>query len=279
MFLRLSDSSMGDVFRDRWIKEQPAAKHLEKIFNANGRWIGRPAVAGHYDYQLSMVNFDADSSKEIVIHATPSQIELLRSMGYDLDRVMHLRTAADLFFTIPDQVKAVIAPIEENSPIELEIQISSFPIRHAGIGLLNIAYWEGRVDKASKAFLRFDQDSGRLLSESIRNDAGQELWKLEVVDWIEDQPFPRSVAINFPVAQIGGRNAHLKVDIEFQHRNDCWLLKTAQTTEQLPDGSSEIRAYGEVSWLASPEDSTSPEGGEEEDSSSGQGSDAGKPRE
>ena len=286
MYLRIADSSMGKTIRERWATAHPSAKLFEKIFKANDRWIGRPAVAGSYDYQLSMVNLNADSSKEIEIHATPLQVELLRAMGYDLDRVMHLRTAADLLFTIPDQVKAVVRTPKKSSdasvksPVEIELQISSFPFRHAGIGLLNIAYWEGRVDSASKAILRFEQDSGRLVSESIRDAAGKELWKLEVIDWIDDQPFPRVINLDFPVAQIGGRKAHLKIQLDFQQRNDCWLLKTAQTFEILADGTSEIRAYGEVSWLASAEpveDSSAAEEGE--GSSSGQGSEAENPRE
>ena len=274
--LRLLDSRVSATSREKWISASAAAGKdvagFRKLFNANDAWIGRARPPARLDYNFSMVNFASDSSKEIEIHAKVEDMESIRMMGYDLDRVIHLRTAADLLFCTPSGTLPELVSDSDSDSGVILLQVSGFPFRHAGIGLLNISYWEGTIRNADHARIHFDVDSGRIIEESIFDDSGQLLWKLEVKSWLEGGRYPAQIKLDMPGGRCGARAAHLRFDLTYQLSRGAWVLKQG-TTIEVVDAEEEIRAHCEVDLLPSPESEVAPE------DSSGQGSDAATPRE
>ena len=278
-----ANSSITSSSRKRWISslepESPLATSAAILFESNENWLGRVAPSAGLDYQFSMVNLVSDSTKEIIIHASSSDIENLRSLSYDLDRVIHLRTASDLLFINPSSLSPRWLAGSDPEIASLVFNISGQSFLHAGIGLLNISYWEGRVQNAHQATVRFAGDSGRFLDETVTDEAGQQLWKLKVQSWFEGGHFPESISIYMTGAQVGTRKTHLRLELKFQQVNGQWLLAEGKTFERTESGEEELRAYCEVEPLSLP--TPSPVPGEEEpsDDASGQGSTAGSPRE
>jgi len=276
MRLRLLDSRNSATSREKWISASAAAGKdvagFRKLFNANDAWIGRARPPARLDYNFSMVNFASDSNKEIEIHAKVEDMESIRMMGYDLDRVIHLRTAADLLFCTPSgTLPESVSDADSDSGVIL-LQVSGYPFRHAGIGLLNISYWEGTIRNADHARIHFDVDSGRFIKESIFDESGQLLWKLEVKSWLEGERYPAHIKLDMPGGRSGARAAHLRFDLTYQLSGGAWVLKEG-TTREVVDAQEEIRAHCEVDLLPPPESEVAPE------DSSGQGSDAANPRE
>jgi len=274
--LRLLDSRVSATSREKWISASAAAgkdvADFRKLFKANEGWVGRARPPARLDYNFSMVNFASDSSKEIEIHAKVEDMESIRMMGYDLDRVIHLRTAADLLFCTPSGTLPELVSDSDSDSGVILLQVSGFPFRHAGIGLLNISYWEGTIRNADHARIHFDVDSGRIIEESIFDDSGQLLWKLEVKSWLEGGRYPAQIKLDMPGGRCGARAAHLRFDLTYQLSRGAWVLKQG-TTIEVVDAEEEIRAHCEVDLLPSPESEVAPE------DSSGQGSDAATPRE
>ncbi len=276
MRLRLLDSKHSSIARDNWLSERAkAGKEVDgfkKLFGANDSWIGRARPPARLDFNFSMVNFASDSTKEIEIHSSIEDIESLRMMGYDLDRVIRLRTASDLLFCTPSGTQPEVVSEDGSASGVILMQVSSFPFRHAGIGLLNISYWEGTIRGADHARIKFDTDSGRIIEEAIFDESGKLLWKLEVKSWLPGNRYPAHLLLDMPGGRSGARAVHLQFDLTYQLSKDAWILKEGTTNEILAAGE-EIRAHGEVVLLPAPEPAEAPE------DSSGQGSDAATPRE
>ncbi|MDE0960511.1 MAG: hypothetical protein OSB09_07000 [Planctomycetota bacterium] len=275
---RWVDSSLASVSRNRWTssldQESPMATGSLALFNANKDWLGRVRPSARLDYQFSMVNLFSASTKEITIHSSIEDIETLRAMAYDLDRVIHFRSASDLLFNHP----AVLSPrwVDDSEPeiSSLSFSISGHPMPHAGIGLLNISYWEGKLQGASRATVRFQRGSGRFIDETVYDEKGRELWKMEVLSWLEGGRLPEKISIDIPAAQVGARKIHLRLDLRFQLAAGQWLLAEGKTYERIQPDEQELRAYCEVELLTDPTPDPDPVDAD----SSGQGSTAGSPR-
>jgi hypothetical protein len=288
--LRCLDSEWAASNRDSWLASLDLAEgriqQLKQFFATGQGWLGRSMPLGPLAYQFSMLNIVSGSSKEIEIEATVADIASLRALDYDLDRVIHLRIASDLFFNIPDSLAPRFDFAGDNFDIALDIE--RFPVRHAGIGLLNISYWESKVFGAATAHLRFDTRSFRLIEEIIKDADGKILWKLTVPSWFEGtRSMPEQIEIDIPGGRVGAKHVHLKLNLKFQQRADQWLLHEGKTSEVSADGE-QIRAYCEVTVRASESDdrsgdevgpgkSSSPAGSSAE-SDSGHGSRAGSRR-
>ncbi|MEE2858022.1 MAG: hypothetical protein VX949_11580 [Planctomycetota bacterium] len=276
MRLRLLDSKNSSSARESWLSATAETGKdvagFKKLFSANDSWIGRARPPARLDYNFSMVNFASDSNKEIEIHSTVEDMESLRMMGYDLDRVIHLRTASDLLFCTPSGTQPEMVSESGSANGVIRLQISSFPFRHAGIGLLNISYWEGTIRGADHAHIQFDLDSGRIIEESIFDESGKLLWKLVVQSWLPGHRYPAQLLLDMPGGRSGARAAHLRFELTYQLAKEAWVLKEG-TTSEVVDAVAEIRAHGEVALLPAPEAVESAE------DSSGQGSDAATPRE
>ncbi len=285
--LRCLDSKWAASNRDSWLASLVLAEgriqQLKDFFATGEGWLGRSLPPKPLGYQFSMLNVVSGSSKEIEIEAKVADIEALRALDYDLDRVIHLRIASDLFFNIPDSLAPRFDFAGDNFDIAFDIE--RFPARHAGIGLLNISYWESKVFEAATAHLRFDTNSSRLIEEIIKDANGKVLWKLTVSSWFDGtRSMPKQIEIDIPGGRVGAKTVHLKLDLKFQQRADQWLLQEAKTSEVSTDGE-QVRAYCEVTLGAleadersgdevGPGKSSSPAGSSAE-SDSGQGSRAG----
>ena len=278
-----ANSTISSNARKLWISslepETPLAIAASTLFESNENWLGRVAPSAGLDYQFSMVNLVSDSTKEITIHASASDIENLRSLSYDLDRVIHLRTASDLLFINPSALSPRWLAGTDPEIASLVFNISGQSFLHAGIGLLNISYWEGRVQNAHQAIVRFARGSGRFLDETITDETGQQLWKMKVESWFDGGHFPENISIHMTGAQVGNRKTHLRLELKFQQVKGQWLLAEGKTFERTESGEEEFRAYCEVEPLSLPVPSPAPEEEDSSDDASGQGSTAGSPRE
>jgi len=289
--LRCLDSKLARDNRTAWLANLdlvPAQlKILETFFDHHNKWLGRTKPAKPLRYHFSMLNAVSGSSKDIDINASIADTDSLRTLDYDLDRVIHLRLATDLFFNIPAALSPRIDFSSEH--VDVQFKIDQFPVRHAGIGLLNISYWESRVLDAFTGHLRFDPISFRLLEETIQDFQGKVLWRVTIPKWFEHQPeVPQQILIDIPGGRVGANDTHLKLDLNFLLHDQVWLLNEASAVEVTAEGE-QLRAYCEVSLDSSEEGETSTgegDGGESADpagsateSDSGQGSRAGSPRE
>lgn len=284
--IRCLDSGLAQVNRNHWLKtldlEPDKIQKLRKFLDNEKSWLGRAKVRHSLNYKFSMLNAVSGSSKEIDITASTHDVDLLRSLGYDLDRVIHLRLVSDLFFAIPDALAPELT--FDDSYVDVTFDIRNFPGRHIGIGLLNISYWETRILTGARGHLRFDAKTMRLIEESITDEAGKLLWKMEVNERFEgNDHFPRRLTVDVPGGKVGANQIHLRVDLQFQFKEGRWLLSEGSTREITAEGE-DLKAYCEVvSSDDSPVDSDEagpssevPVGGGEE-SGSGQGSSAGRP--
>ncbi|MGE4632045.1 MAG: HEAT repeat domain-containing protein [Planctomycetota bacterium] len=287
--LRCLDPEFAAQNRNHWLENLALPDHrlqqLRGIFATNQSWLGRTTPPKPLRYQFSMFNLVSGSSKGISIDANVSDIATLRALDYDLDRVIHLRIASDLWFNIPDALEPEIEFSENH--VDISFKIERFPLRHAGIGLLNISYWESKISGGA-ALLRFDAKSFRLIEETIHDADGKTIWKLTVPAWFEEiTTMPQQINIDIPGGRVGAKLAHLKLTLKFQHKASQWLLARAKTVEITTQGEQD-RAYCEVELLPSAaaepaaggagSDKSSSPPGSADDSDSGQGSSAGSPR-
>ncbi|MGE4619036.1 MAG: HEAT repeat domain-containing protein [Planctomycetota bacterium] len=250
--LRCIDSSSAKENRTSWVhslSDHPSTQILyQNIFDTNQHWLGRYPVAKPLHYNFSMLNAVAGTSKEIAISANVEDIEALRSLDYDLDRVIHLRLASDLLFNIPAAVEPTIKATDDS--IVVDFEIDGFPFRHAGIGLLNISYWESRIQQGHSAHLRFDRTTYRLLEETIKDATGNTLWVVTTPTWLEGPGnVPMQIDIDMPGGNVGAKLKHLKMALKFQNHLSGWLLHEAQTNEVTAEGN-ELRAYCEVTAIS-----------------------------
>lgn len=284
--LRCLNSVLAEQNRNNWLNHQgidPAhLKDLRQIFSSQRCWLGRSKPNDTLKYHFSMLNAVSGSSKEIDINASPHDIDRIRALDYDLDRVIHLRFVSDLFFNIPSALSPQIEFSGDH--VDVVFNLERFPLPQAGVGLLNISYWETRILKGVTGHLRFDRHNSRLIEETLRDSSGKVLWKVTVPEWFDEHPsYPRKILVDVPGGVVGSKQLHLKLDLGFQFPEKDWLLSEARTVEITEDGE-DLRAYCEVSWVSSASDSPGdedPEGGSGSatESDSGQGSRARSPRE
>jgi len=263
--------------QDLYLKNISNEAHREtlyRIFDSARNWTSKPPASENLGYDFSMVNLVAGSSKDIRIDASPVEISLIRHLDYHLDRGIHLRMAVDLWMQSPDLFSTSIK--SENGMTHVDLDLSTSPDLNAGVGCLNIAYWQGRVNSCQRATLIFDSESGRFVSESGYDSNGSKVWEAHVKSWIEGDPdLPKIIEVSMPRGQVGARQYHLAFKAEFGKLNQQWHLVQATMNEWAPDPAGtaipELRALAEVS--------IDPAQGSSADSNSGQGSKGSSPRE
>ncbi|OUU24862.1 MAG: hypothetical protein CBC13_02955 [Planctomycetia bacterium TMED53] len=237
-------------------KNEDTERALQKIFNSSRGWTGKPTTDQDLSYTFSMVNLASGSTKEISIEATPKESSLVRQLDYHLDRGVHLRLIADLWLQAPHLYTLSIS-IEKNSVL-VEVDMAGAPSLHAGVGLLNIAYWQGRVATCSKATLKFNSSNGRFISEKGFDANSKLVWSAAVGSWLTtDQPsttkdFPESIQVLMPEGQVGARKYHLDFNAIFKISQGQWHLSKAEMNEWVPDSSgkkeSSLKAIAELDF-------------------------------
>ena len=271
-------------------EQSPYKSEISKLLQHSNRWLGKPKSSSPIAYQFSMINVPSGSSKVIDIDATAEEIKLTRLLEYHLDRVIHLRLAADLWIQAPSLFAGSVSVSEDR--VEVEFDLTGAPSLYAGVGALNISYWEGRPEGAQTAKILFDKSTGRFLSESILDSLGNEIWVARVSEWLgEGIEKPAQLIIRMPSAAVGAMKIPLKVTANFTQNSGNWILTDAESVSDLGNGKPEeikARAEVQVKTSASAQRGTEPAAepaaepvGEAstEESDSGQGSTAGSPRE
>ena len=265
--------SLQDTFLSE-IEDETKKSILQRVFQSSSYWACKAAVSQPLVYDFSMVNVVAGSSKEIHIDATPEEIERTRFLGYDLDRAVHLRMAVDLWLEAPHLYTKDIT-IDGNE-ITIQLDLTGSPRLHAGVGLLNISYWESRVSNGFSAQVVFDCTSGKWLREKVTLENNTVAWIAECSDWISGEPaLPGKITIEMQQGLVGARRYPLTFRAFFDRKGPLWHLKNATMHELITDDtgstSLQLRALAELEMVADQKDP--------QPDHSGQGSNGKSPKE
>ncbi len=233
----------------RSIEDQSLATALGKVFATNNSWAAKPVLQKDLNYAFSMVNLVAGSSKEITIAATPDEIDRTRFLGYDLDRAVQMRLAVDLWLQAP-HLYARTVQISDGKLL-IEIDLNGSPGLLAGVGLLNISYWQCRLASGKTGTIIFDSNTGAWLAEEVKDSKGKLAWKAESTFEDNATEFePTAILIQMPEGQVGAKRYDLEFKAEFAKTAGVHHLVRATMHENIPDDSGDsppqLRALAEL---------------------------------
>ena len=231
------------------VKDPSVAAALKKSFESNNSWAAKPLHQKNLNYNFSMVNLVAGSSKEISISATPEEIARTRFLGYDLDRAVQLRLALDLWLQAP-HLYTKSAQISDGKLL-VEIDLDGSPGLLAGVGLLNISYWQSRVSSGRSGSLAFDAKTGAWLSEDVKDSNAKVVWTAKSSFEKENAGLqPISISIQMPEGQVGAKRYDLEFKAEFTNTSGIHHLTRATMHEKKKDETGdlppELRALAEL---------------------------------
>ena len=237
--------------QDRYSRSQveDLRSDLDRIFKTNNQWSAKPPQSQTLRYDFSMVNIVAGSSKDIRIDATPEEVALTRLLGYDLDRCVPIRLAVDHWLEAPHLYTAKISI--KDPQVLVEIDLTGAPALYAGVGLLNISYWQSRVSTGASAVLTFDRKTGRWIQETVRDSSGRVVWEANASSWLEsERSQPGQILIQMPEGQVGAQRYSLSFEAKFSSTKGIGHLTQATMTERVTNSSGtvtpELRAMGEL---------------------------------
>ena len=196
-----------------------------------------------------MVNIVAGSSKDIRIDATPDEVALTRLLGYDLDRCVPFRLAVDHWLEAPHLYTGKVSI--KDPQILVEIDLTGAPALYAGVGLLNISYWQSRVSTGTSAVLTFDRNTGRWIQENVLDSSGRLVWEANASSWLQgDLSQPGQIRIQMPEGQVGAQRYSLAFEANFSNTKGISHLTQATMKERVTNSTGnvtpELRAMGEL---------------------------------
>ena len=231
------------------IEDQSLATALENVFASNNTWAAKPVLQTDLNYAFSMVNLVAGSSKEITIAATPDEIDRTRFLGYDLERAVQTRLVIDLWLQAPHLYTRTVQI--SNGKLLVDIDLEDSPGLFAGIGLLNISYWQSRVSSGKTGTILFDANTGAWLAEEVKDSNGRVVWKAESTFADNSPEFkPAVILIQMPEGQVGAKRYDLKFKAEFAKTAGVYHLVRAtmheNTSDESGDSPPQLRALAEL---------------------------------
>ena len=231
------------------IEDQSLATALKNAFAVNNTWAAKPVIQNDLNYAFSMVNLVAGSSKEITIAATPDEIERTRFLGYDLDRAVQMRLAVDLWLQAP-HLYGRTAQISDGKLL-VEIDLDGSPGLLAGVGLLNISYWQSRISSGKTGTIVFDANTGAWIGEEVKDSNGKPVWKAESTLANNTTEFkPTAILIQMPEGQVGAKRYDLEFKAEFANSAGVHHLVRATMHENTSgasgDSPPQLRALAEL---------------------------------
>ena len=175
---------------------------------------------------------------------------------------------------VEEEEKKVKEVVDDEIIIHLNLKGS--PYLHAGVGLLNISYWESRVSNGLEAQVVFDVNTGKWLREQVISDKNNQVWNTVCSDWISGNPeLPGKITIEMPQGQVGARLYPLTFRAFFDRQGKQWHLTKATMHEQITDESGstsqQLRALAELKLTVTKE--------KQKPDHSGQGSKGKSPKE
>ena len=221
------------------IEEQSLASALGKVLATNNSWAAKPTLQNDLNYSFSMVNLVAGSSKEITIAATPDEIDRTRFLGYDLDRAVQMRLAVDLWIQAPHLYTRTVQI--SDAKLLVEIDLVGSPGLLAGVGLLNISYWQSRLTSGKTGTIVFDANTGAWIDEEVKDSNGKVVWKAEsTFDDNASEFVPTAILIQMPEGQVGAKRYDLEFKAEFAKTAGVQHLVRATMHEKTSDDSGDL---------------------------------------
>ncbi|MCI0651995.1 MAG: hypothetical protein L0Z55_08930 [Planctomycetes bacterium] len=232
-------------------EERPVAEMILKMFEANRRWLGRPAPipATRVAYDFHMFNVMANKGKDFPLQFSQKELDMLRGKENHLDRATKLALSVDNLLTYPQLCRPEMEE-EEGGEARLRYQIPLRATLSLGSGAMNIHYWVGRAEGASDATVVVDVERFVPLEETLRDDSGATVATVAYQDYTEIEPgawVPMKMAIDcLRVPQGEQETRHMRFAAEFQIVEGIWLLRDF-TASEVKDDVEETRATADIS--------------------------------
>ena len=123
----------------------------------------------------------------------------------------------------------------------VEIDLVGSPGLLAGVGLLNISYWQSRLTSGKTGTIVFDANTGAWIDEEVKDSNGKVVWKAEsTFDDNASEFVPTAILIQMPEGQVGAKRYDLEFKAEFAKTAGVQHLVRATMHEKTSDDSGDL---------------------------------------
>jgi HEAT repeat protein len=241
---------------------EPVAARIEALGRRLAPWCPRSVLpeGTRLVYTIRIENLFAGSQKSVAIGVDAADFATLHFWRYALDRAVHLQLPLDELLLDPERCAPSIAADGEGTdagtaaaaPVEIRYRLLDRTDLRCGIGILNIAYWEGTSTAGAEVALRLDPATGLPREERALDLAGETVMAVRYEEWIElpgDGAAPGRIIVEMPRARIGAQEASMRYTLRFRVVEGVWLLADAEAAA-LVEGGEELRALAAVDSVA-----------------------------
>jgi len=254
MIRTFADYKLTRVAQKRYLESLPAREPLRsvlsKFFRANRRWLGRPPAPriDRIDYTLHLQLVGNEDPVTISYWVDARDIDFLRVDDFHIDRGGRLSLPLDSVMMAPDQGRPTLVENGE-SRVEIRYELADRGRLRVGLGTLDLAYWEGKLQEPSHAIVTLDPRRGVPISEDVYMEDGSlgahltydEYERLGDGSWV-----PLRIEVDAPNIHVAARSAHVQYVLRFVLLDkDTWMLAGASATE-LTQGGNLLRAYSSL---------------------------------
>ena len=123
----------------------------------------------------------------------------------------------------------------------VEIDLDGSPGLLAGVGLLNISYWQSRLTSGKTGTIVFDASTGAWIAEEVKDSNGKLVWKAESTFENNTTEFkPAAILIQMPEGQVGAKRYDLEFKAEFANTAGVHHLVRATMHENTSNDSGDL---------------------------------------
>ncbi len=277
---RFADASgarrLREAYRDAHL-DDPAAAKLVVLGMRLAPWCPRASLlpGTHLGYTIQLGNVFVGSEKKVEISVDDIDFSAMHFWRYSLDRAVTLLLPLDELFLDPSCCAPTWIDGEEpgTSPI-LSYRLPERTKLACGIGILNIAFWQGSTHEGRDVLLTLDKATGLPREERVTDVAGELVMSVEYGGWLDlpgGASAPSTIRVDLPRATIGANVVRMRYELRFQIIEGVWILEKADAVALVEEGE-ELRATASLSSISvtrKEPDSAAPPSGEPEGATGG----------
>jgi len=241
--------------------EDAAAARIVALGERLASWTPRSSLPEgvRLSYTIAIENLVAKSTKSVPIAVGAEDFAALHYHRYALDRAIHFELPIDELLLDPERCAPVLIEGIREPPGDPGGAGGPTPaIRYrlpertgllCGIGILNIAYWEGSTFDGRDVELLLHPETGLPTAERVTDAAGAVVFEVEYADWIElaaGAAAPARISVRMAGARIGAQVLPMRYELRFRAHDGVWLLDGAEAFAS-PESGEEMRAIATVS--------------------------------